>query len=198
MTIYKHTLHGSFAAGDIWNVTLHTSSANAIAGVHTAATTAFSNFITGTLQAMWPSDVSSTSVVTDQLDPATGKNTLQNTSALALTGTGAGGKPSPRDCVITSHRTAMHGKAGRGRMFWPSVDASHYTTTGRLVQADMQTIATGWAAALTALAGTATPIVFHRKVLGFDVIILVGVPDLAGDQRRRTNKDSVTYMTHSV
>lgn len=198
MTIYQHTLKGTFAAGDQWNVTMHSSSANALAGVHTAWTTACSNFITGTLQAMWPTDVSTTGTVTNQLSPVNGKNVAQATSALALTGTGAGGKPSPRDCVLTGLRTALPTKSGRGRMYWPSVDDSHYTATGRLVQADMQTIATGWAAALTALAGTTTPIIFHKKILGFDVIVAVSVPDLAAMQKRRTNKDTVTYMTHSV
>lgn len=198
MTIYAHTLSGTFAAGDIWDVTMHSSSANAIAPVHTAWTTACSNFITGTLQAMWPTDISTTGTVTNQLSATTGKNVAQATSSLALTGTGAGGKPSPRDCVLTSLRTALPTKGGRGRMYWPSVDDSHYTTTGRLVQADMQTIATGWAGALTALAGTTTAVIFHRKLLGFDVIIQVKVPDLAAVQRRRTNKDAVTYMSHSV
>src|SRR5215813_6947029 len=184
MTIYQHTLKGTFTAGDVWNVTLHTSSANALAAVHTAWTTACSNFITGTMGPMWPSDVSATGTITNQLSPVNGKNVAQAVSSLALTGSGAGGKPSPRDAVLTSLRTAMPTKAGRGRMYWPSVDASHYTATGRLVQADMQTIATGWASALTALAGTATPIIFHKKVLGFDVIILVQVPDVAASQRR--------------
>jgi hypothetical protein len=198
MTIYQHTCQGTFTAGDQWNVTLHTSSANALAGVHTAWTTAVSNFITGTIGAMWPSDVEATETITNQLSPVNGKNVAQARTAIALTGSGAGGKPSPRDCVLTSLRTNVPTKAGRGRMYWPSVDDSHYTATGRLVQADMQTIATGWASALTALAGTTTPIIFHRKILGFDVIVLVQVPDLAASQRRRTNKDNVVYMSHSV
>jgi len=198
MTIYQHTLKGTFTAGDQWNVTMHTSSANALAAVHSAWTTACSNFITGTLGPMWPSDVEATETITNQLDPVTAKNVAQSTSSLALTGSGAGGKPSPRDCVLTSLRTTKPTKAGRGRMYWPSVDASHYTATGRLVQADMQTIATGWAGALTALAGTTTPVIFHKKILGFDVIVLVSVPDVAAVQRRRTNKDNLVYMSHTV
>lgn len=198
MTIYQHTAKGTFTAGDVWNVTMHTSSANALAPVHTAWTTAVSNFLTGTLQAMWPTDVSCTGTVTNQLDPVTAKNVAQASSSLAITGTGAGAKPSPRDCVLTGLRTAKPTKGGRGRMYWPGPDITHYTTTGRLVQADMQTIATGWAGALTALAGTTTPIIFHKKVLGFDVIILVSVPDIAAQQRRRTNKDNTVYMSHTV
>jgi hypothetical protein len=198
MTIYQHTLSGTFSAGDVWNTTLHTSSVNSLSSVHTAFTTAMNTFFSGTYNAMLPTDVSATQTLTNQLDPVTAKNVAQQTTAISQTGTGAGGKPSPRDCVLLSLRTALPQKKGRGRMFLPSVDASHYTATGRLVQADMQTIATGFAAVLTTLLGTATPIIFHKNILGFDVIIAVKVPDLAATQRRRTNKDAITYMSHNV
>jgi len=198
MTIYQHQVTGTFSAGDQWCTTMHTSSVNSLSSVHTAWTTAVNTFFSGTYNAMMPTDVSATQTLTNQLDPLTAKNVAQQTSAITQTGTGAGGKPSPRDCVLLSLRTALPQKKGRGRMFLPSVDASHYTTTGRLVQADMQTIATGFAAVLTTLAGTATPIIFHKNILGFDVIIAVKVPDLAATQRRRTNKDAVVYMSHNV
>jgi hypothetical protein len=198
MTIYQHTVSGTFTAGDVWNCTLHTSSVNSLSSVHTAFTTAMNTFFSGTYNAMMPSDVSATQTMTNQLDPLTAKNVAQQVSSISQTGTGAGGKPSPRDCVLLSLRTNVPRRDGRGRIFLPSVDASHYTATGRLVQADMQTIATGFAAVLTTLAGTATPIIFHKKILGFDVIVLVKVPDLAAVQRRRTNKDAITYMSHSV
>lgn len=198
MTIYQHQVTGTFSAGDQWCTTMHTSSVNSLSSVHTAWTTAINTFFSGTYNAMMPTDVSATQTLTNQLDPLTAKNVAQQTSAITQTGTGAGGKPSPRDCVLLSLRTALPQKKGRGRMFLPSVDASHYTATGRLVQADMQTIATGFAAVLTTLAGTATPIIFHKNVLGFDVIIAVKVPDLAATQRRRTNKDAVVYMSHNV
>jgi hypothetical protein len=198
MTIYQHQVTGTFSAGDQWCTTMHTSSVNSLSSVHTAWTTAVNTFFSGTYNAMMPTDVSATQTLTNQLDPLTAKNVAQQTSAITQTGTGAGGKPSPRDCVLLSLRTALPQKKGRGRMFLPSVDASHYTSTGRLVQADMQTIATGFAAVLTTLAGTATPIIFHKNILGFDVIIAVKVPDLAATQRRRTNKDAVVYMSHNV
>lgn len=198
MTIYQHVCSGTFTAGDVWNTTLHTSSVNSLSSVHTAFTTAMNSFFSGTYNAMLPTDVSATQTLTNQLDPITARNVAQQTTAISQTGTGAGGKPSPRDCVLLSLRTNLPQKKGRGRMFLPSVDASHYTTTGRLVQADMQTIATGFAAILTTLAGTATPIIFHKKLLGFDVIVAVKVPDLAATQRRRTNKDAVVYKSATV
>lgn len=198
MTIYKSTVSGTFTAGDVWNTDFHMSSVNNLATVHAAATTFINNLCTGTMNAMWPSDVSVTNIMTNQLDPITGKQVAQTSSALAQTGTGAGGKPSPRDCVLLSLRTALPQKSGRGRMFLPSVDASHYTSTGRLVQADMTTIANAVGPLLTTLAATAPVVIFHRKVLGFDVVVQVKVPDLAATQRRRTNKDAVVYASHAV
>lgn len=198
MTIYKHTIGGTFTAGDIWNSTFHTSSVNNLATVHAAATTFVNNMCTGTLNAMWPTDVSVTSLITNALDPLTGKQTAQTSSTLAQTGTGAGGKPSPRDCLLFSLRTALPQKSGRGRMYLPSLDASHYTATGRLVQADVTTIANNIGPLLTTLGATAPMVIFHRKVLGFDLVIQIKVPDLAATQRRRTNKDASFYASHAV
>jgi hypothetical protein len=198
MTIYKHTFSGTFSAGDVWNCDMHTSSVNNLATVHAAFVTFVNNLCTGTMNAMWPSDVSVTNAMTNQLDPLTGKQVAQTSSTITQTGTGAGGKPSPRDCVLVSLRTALPQKSGRGRFYLPSVDASHYTTTGRLVQADMTTIANNIGPLLTTLGATAPVVIFHRKVLGFDVVVQVKVPDLAATQRRRTNKDAITYASHAV
>lgn len=198
MTIYKSTISGTFTAGDVWNTDMHMTSVNNLATVHAAATTFINNACTGTLNAMWPSDVSVTGITTNQLDPLTGKQVAQTTSALAQTGTGAGGKPSPRDCLLLSLRTALPQKKGRGRMYLPSLDASHYTTTGRFVQADMTTIANNLGPLLTTLAATAPLVIFHRNVLGFDVVVQIKVPDLAATQRRRTNKDAIFYASHAV
>jgi hypothetical protein len=198
MTIYKSTVTGTFTAGDIWNTDFHMSSVNNLATVHAAATTFINNLCTGTMNAMWPTDVSVTGITTNQLDPVTGKQVAQTSSGLAQTGTGAGGKPSPRDCVLLSLRTNLPQKSGRGRMYLPSVDASHYTATGRLVQADMTTIANAVGPLLTTLAATAPVVIFHRKILGFDVVVQVKVPDLAATQRRRTNKDPIVYASHAV
>jgi hypothetical protein len=198
MTIYAHTLSGTFTAGDVWNTTMHTSSVNSLSSVHTAFTTAMNTFFSGTYNAMLPTDVSATQTMTNQLDPLTAKNVAQQVTAISQTGTGAGGKPSPRDCVLLSLRTNLPQKKGRGRMYLPSVDASHYTATGRLVQADMQTIATAFAGVLTTLAGTATTVIFHKNILGFDVVVQVKVPDLAATQRRRTNKDAIVYKSATV
>lgn len=198
MTNYQHSVSGNFGAGDVWTTTLHTNSAQNLATVHAAWTTQITNFFNNTYAAMMPSDVTVSGTMTNQLDPLTSKNVAQSTSALAIIGTGAGGKPSPRDCVLLSLRTNLPQKKGRGRMFLPSVDTSHYTVVGKLSTADMQTVCTGFATILTALAATATPVIYHRSTVSFDVITSVKVPDLPATQRRRTNKDAVVYASHAV
>ena len=77
MTTYRHRVTGPGSAGDIWVSTLHSSSANTLASVHTAWTTFVNSFCSGTLNAMWNTHQSATEVITDQLDPVTGKQTAK-------------------------------------------------------------------------------------------------------------------------
>ena len=198
MTIYRHRVTGPGSAGDIWVSTLHSSSANTLASVHTAWTTFVNSFCSGTMNAMWNTHMSATETITDQLDPVTGKNVAQSISSITQVGTGAGGTPSPRVCIVVGLRTALPTRAGRGRMYWPAPDDGHFATTGKFVDADCTTIATGFATALTTFKATATPVVFHRSHLTFDTITNVTVGDIPGTQRRRTNKDTQVYATHTV
>ena len=198
MTNYIHMAFGTFSTGDIWETTMHSNSANAIGPVQTAWNTAVNNFLTGTVQAMWPTDTTCTGTKTYSLDPLTGKYTAVASSTLAITGTGAGKPPSPRDCFVISERTALPQKAGRGRMYWPMLDDSHVTTQGRIVGADTTTVVNAWAAVLGTLLGTTTPTIYHAKTKLFDVIIQVKLPDLIATQRRRTDKDVPAYASHSV
>lgn len=198
MTTFRHRVTGPGSAGDIWVTTLHSSSANTLASVHTAWTTFVNSFLSGTLDAMWNTHVSATQTITDQLDPLTGKNVAQAVSAITQTGTGAGGSVSPRNCLVIGLRTTLPTKAGRGRMYWPSPDDSHYATTGKFVDADMATIANGFGTALTTFKATSTPVIYHRASRTFDTVTSCTVGDIPGTQRRRTNKVTNTYATHAV
>jgi hypothetical protein len=156
------------------------------------------NFITNTMGALWNTHQEATETITDQLDPVTGKNVAQATSAVTLIGTGSGGTVSPRSCMVIGLRTALPTRAGRGRMYWPSPDDSHFTATGQYASADVTTVATGFATVLTAFKATATPVIFHRKTQTFDTITMTSVGATVGTQRRRTNKVANTYSTHTV
>lgn len=193
MAIYIHITFGTFVTGDTWQTTMHSSSANAIGPVHTAWNTAVNNFLTGTVQALWPTDQTCTGTKTYSLDPLTGKYTAVASSALAITGTGAGKPQSPRDCILTSFRTALPQKKGRGRMYWPMLDSGHVTTAGRIVTADRDAFNTGWKNALDTFNGTSTPVVYHKSTHTFDAITEVRTSDLIQTQRRRTDKDVAAY-----
>jgi hypothetical protein len=196
MAIYIHITFGTFVTGDTWQTTMHSSSANAIGPVQAAWNTAVNNFLTGTVQAMWPTDVSATGTKTYSLDPITGKFTAVSSSALAITGTGAGKPLDPRAAILTSFRTALPQKKGRGRMYWPMLDSGHVTANGRVVVADRDTFNTGWYNALATFNGTATPVIYHHSTKTFDAITDIKTSDLIATQRRRTNKDVPAYADH--
>ena len=193
MAIYIHITFGTFVTGDTWETTMHSSSANAIGPVQTAWNTAVNNFLTGTVQAMWPTDVTDTGTKTYALDPVTGKYTAVAASSLAITGTGAGKPLDPRACILSSLRTALPQKMGRGRMYWPMLDSGHVTTAGRVVTADAATFNTAWKTALSTFNGTATPVIYHHKTKTFDAIDEIRTSDLIATQRRRTNRDVAAY-----
>lgn len=198
MPVFRHRVTGPGSAGDIWVSTLHSNSAGSLAAVHTAWTTLINTFITGTMGALWNTHQSATETITDQLDPVTGKNVAQASSAISLVGTGSGGSVSPRTCMVIGLRTALPTRAGRGRMYWPSPDDGHFQTSGVYASADVTTVANGFATALTTFKATATPVVFHRKTLTFDTITNTSVGVIPGTQRRRTNKVAQSYATHTV
>jgi hypothetical protein len=198
MTIYRHRVSGPGAAGDIWVSTMHSYSLNSLATVHAAWTFLITSFCSGTMNAMWNTHMSATQVTTDQLDPLSFKNVAQQTGAVTEVGTGTGGTPPGQNCIVFGLRTAMPTKAGRGRMFWPSPDDSHYTTTGKFATADCTTIANAFASALTGFRTSATPIVFHRRTGLFDNVTSVTVGDKPGIQRRRTNRVPVVYESAAV
>jgi hypothetical protein len=198
MTIYRHRISGPGSAGDMWTSTLHSNSSQSLATVHAAWQTLVTGFITATLAAMWPNEVSATSIVTDQLDPLTGKNVAQLSAAIAGVGTGAGATMSPRLALVIGHRTTIPTRSGRGRMFWPAPDATHTSASGNLLSTDATTIATSWSGRLTTFKATSQPVIYHRDTHTFDNIVGVTVGVVFGSQRRRTNRVQNAYSTGTV
>jgi hypothetical protein len=147
---------------------------------------------------MIPNDVTITELATDSLDPLTGRNTAQVKSAVALAGTGTGATLPPRDCVVVGLRTALPTKSGRGRMFWPCVDAGHLTPTGLLVGTDATTLSNAFGNAMTTLKVTAQPVVWHQKTRNFDTVLYITVGTVLGTQRRRTNRVFNSYATKTI
>jgi hypothetical protein len=82
---------------------------------------------------LYDPSVSVTSLVVDQLDPATDKTIDQRTAPLVHPGIGTGGTLPTEVAVVATLRTALPGPAGRGRMFMPCPALSTVAnSTGRL------------------------------------------------------------------
>lgn len=197
MTVFRARIHGPGPAGDVWNTTLHVSSSQDLSTVHTAIGT-FIGSVFSTIGDMWSTEQQITGYVTDELDPNTGKNTAQQSSALTMKGTGSGNTTNQRACITFSLRTALPTRAGRGRMYWPGLDDTHLTTTGLWSSTDCETLATAAASALSVLAGTATPVIYHRDSRTFTPITTVYVGQVVNTQRRRTNKVDPNYQSSSL
>jgi hypothetical protein len=198
MAIYRHRVFGPGSAGDVWVSTLHTQGAADYFDAHFAFGAFIQNAVNPNLKDMWAPTTKITGTVTDELDPITWQNLRQLTGNPAITGTSAGNAPSPRACLVIGLRTALPTRAGRGRMFFPSPSGDHYAATGKFVTADCAQIAADFAAALTTLKATITPVIAHRSSKTWTPITRVTIGDIPGTQRRRTNKDTNTYSASGV
>lgn len=197
MTLYRGRITGPGSAGDIWVTTLHMSSGSDLSAVSTAFNTFVGGFGTD-ITPMWSTETQISEVIVDQLDASGRHNVAQTRNSVTIKGTGSGNALDPRTAVVIGLRTAIPTRAGRGRMYWPAPDDSHLTTTGLLASADADTLADGMAGELSTLAGTATPVIFHRALGTFTAITSVTVGQVLGTQRRRTNKVAANYQSANL
>lgn len=198
MPTFRHRASGPGTAGDVWTVTMHSTSSDSLSNVHTAWQTAVADFLGTTLGPYWASQQECNSLQTDQLDPSTGKNVAQANSTVSLKGTGEGNAIDPRSSVVTGLRTATPTRAGRGRMYWPAVQDTSLTADGLISAAVCTAIAAGLADALGTMATTAQPVIYHAELRTTTAITSVTVGQVLGTQRRRTNKVAPSYASASL
>jgi len=140
------------------------------------------------MAAMWNTHTSLQETATYQLDPTTGKASAVLSSANVIAGTGTGGSVSPRTAAVFTTRSTVPGRKGRGRMYWPSPDDSHYQTTGQLATADATTLESGFRTAYGTFKVTSVGIIWHKTLLIGDNIVEIELNITLGSQRRRTSK----------
>jgi len=186
---------------------MHSNGSASLTTVHAAWSTLVTGFVSGSLGALWPNEVSATQVTTDQLDANGLSNVGQLTSTITAIGTGSGGTLSPRSCLVIGLRSAVPTKAGRGRMYWPAPDVTHLLGSGNLNSADAAAVATAFANRLITFKATAQPVILHRGSKAgpggtppliastHDDIKTVTVGVVLGSQRRRTNRVANAYST---
>lgn len=123
-----------------------------------------------------------------------GDGTLQYISALNSTGTG--GTAAALVPQNVSHlllkRTALPGRRGRGRMFWPSVQDTDVDSIGTVAPGTitrLQTMITAWRAAITSSSWADSPVLFHTISSPPPSVITSWVPATqVATQRRRLRR----------
>jgi len=206
VTFYRHLMSGPNPGGDIWNASVHSNSAQALAAVHGQFVTAITNFWGAATEAIFPSGERVTSLSTTQLDPNTGKNVARAESVVSFVGTGAGNAISPRVSIVISLVTALPTRAGRGRLYLPAPTLAQMDANGALLAAAQTTLSTNFAAFVTAMHSIAPIVVYHgittpggpNPVPSGTEVTSVKVGSILGTQRRRTNKQINSYVSHSA
>lgn len=189
---------GPGAAGDVWVSTLHTVGIASLVDAHEAWRAFVQSALGGTLKTFWTPATSCRDIITDQLDEFTWHNTAQLADLQVETGTSLGKAVSPRDCLVVGMRTPVPTRAGRGRMFLPSPSADHYNAQGEFIPAELTTLVNEFAEALAVMRGTVQPVIAHRATKTTTPITRVTIGNIAGIQRRRTNKVTQTYAHSGV
>lgn len=199
MTIYKHTIGGAGAAGDIWSSGLHTfSQANNIGAAHAYWEGAMEILVGAAgLGTWWADNTHATEAVTYKLDPATGRAVALQRTSVDHPGSGGAGQPAPRDCVVIGLRTVIPGPSGRGRMYLPAVATDNLDATGLISAAAKTGIANAAGSALISLSTNGLVAGIWRLALGDSItgFATVSVSGVQGSQRRRSNKIPPNYTT---
>lgn len=198
MTFYRHLMAGPNPAGDVWNATLHTNSAQTLAAVHAQFVTSITTFWGAATEALFPSNEQVTTLTTTQLDPVTGRNVAQVSTAVSFKGTAGAISLPQRSAVVVGLRTALPTRAGRGRLYLPAVAPGATDAAGNLLTATATTIATNFAAFCTGMTTIAPVNIYHAATKTGTVVTSVTVSTVMGSQRRRTNKLLPNYQSHTV
>jgi hypothetical protein len=218
MTVFRNRILGTGVGGETWVTTLHTESSTGLGDVGSAFNTFASDIGSGALAALWSTNFHIVQTVTDQLDDVTGRNVAQLAGSVTLAGTAVDKPQSPRACVVVSLKTTTPTRGGHGRMFWPAPTAASIDALGKLTDAASTAFSTAFGAALTDLAFTTVPVIYHRPTIARTTynkrtgvatvhaasaattipITRVAVNSKLGTQRRRTDQTPSVYTQATV
>lgn len=196
MALYRHVLSGTFP-GEQWSVRIHSVGSGSLTAAQTAWETAV-----GDLWDDWAplicADVSATEASTAALDEATGLQLTKTSSPLALPGTNAG-DCLPFQCApVVSFRTAVATRAGRGRIYAPSLGVDQQAG-GTLISSAQTALLNGAVAMFAALTGGGfTGSLYSYTTHAETSITSVDVGNVIDTQRRRRNKLVETRVSANV
>lgn len=187
MALYRHVLNGTFP-GEVWSFGLHTNGAPSLSAAQTAWVDAVTAFWSTAFAGIVAADVAAVQATTAELDQATGKQISKVENGVTLVGASTA-EPLPFQCApVVSFRTNLATRAGRGRIYAPSL-AVDQVAGGRLNATAQGVLADSAAAMLTTLSGAAlSPVLYSRTTKGIQAIVRLDVGDVIDTQRRRRNK----------
>ena len=187
MPLYRHVLTGTFP-GEVWSFGVHTNGSLAIAAAQTAWQTAVTAFFSTAYAATLSTTTEASEASTAELIQATGKQSAKLADPVNFAGTSAAETLPFQLAPVVSFRTALATRAGRGRIYAPSL-AVDQIAGGRMTTAAQGTLADSAAAMLTSLAGAGlAPVLYSRTTRELQNILRIDVGDVIDTQRRRRNK----------
>ena len=185
--VYQHRFSGTLPGGDTYMFTWWATSGQAIDTVHNAGVTWASDFFgAAAVAALFPTDTTLTNVTTVQITDADGKQTFRRDSGLALSGSNSSGALPGDVAIVTSLRTALSNRSGRGRFYLPGPGRDQVDQAdGRMVAGLVNTLLGNLSTAWTNYVATAEPVIYSRTFRNTTPITSFDIGNLFDTQRRR-------------
>lgn len=188
MPLYRNRFQGHCAAGDIFVFTWWiTTGPSDLPAAHGAAQT-WLNTIWNAYAPLTTPDVGVDNVSTSEVDPQTGRQSVQAESAVTLAGSSTSSAMPADVAIVVSERSATANRSGRGRFYLPQPSVDVVSSTGLLSSSTMTTIADAAGTAYSdALTAGFQPVIYSPTYKMSRPIISIDVGNHADTQRRREN-----------
>ena len=198
--VFQHRYSGTLPGGDTWMFTWWATSGQSIDTVHNAGTTWASDFFGEPgVAALFPTTTTLTNVTTVQVTDATGLQTFRRDSGLALAGSNTSGALPGDVALVTSLRTALSNRSGRGRFYLPGPAKDQVPSAdGRVEATAVTAILAGLTAAWTNYVATGAPVIYSRTLRTTTPVTSFDIGNLFDTQRRRESSMLETRVSNPM
>lgn len=196
MALYRHRLIGTFP-GEQWSIGMHSVGVGDLTAAQTAWTTAV-NALWADWDTLLCTDVEAIEASTAALSETTGLQLTKTSGTLALAGTNATACLPFQCAPVVSFRTAVATRAGRGRLYAPSLGVDQQAG-GTLIAGAQTALLNGAVAMINGLSGGGfTASLFSQTTKAQTTITSVDVGNIIDTQRRRRNQLIETRVSANV
>ena len=188
MAVYRVDFPGLLATGEQYQFSVHTQGTANDSLAAAAADDALDALLAGASD-LWTDNVSFAAPRVTQLASSAGFPAVsQQLGTSSGVGTGSGSMLPPQVAICVSLRTALVGRAFRGRFYLPGPSTVQITDVGRLGGTAVEAATTGTQGMLAALlAGGYIPVIAHRASGTNTICVSADLGDVLDTQRRRRN-----------